>query len=214
MIVRIQIGTGWIAPTRWASHLLLVAGALMMAVVLWTQIDSAFYQSVQARHFAEATREPAMVESELRISPAPGILLPPPTMLGGLDPLLIGRLEIPRLGLTAMVREGIEPGTLRKAIGHLPGTTLPGKPGNFVVAGHRDSFFRGLRLIHNGDEIRVRTWNGAFTYRVTGLSVVDPSDTQAARSTMTAVCTLVTCFPFDYLGPAPRRFIVRAEMTP
>jgi sortase A len=113
-----------------------------------------------------------------------------------------------------MVREGVEPVTLRKAIGHLPGTALSGKPGNFVVAGHRDSFFRGLRLIQNGDEIRIKTWNGAFTYRVTALSVVDPSDTQTVQATATPVCTLVTCFPFDYVGPAPRRYIVRAELTP
>jgi sortase A len=204
MIVRIQVSTTWTALIRWASHLLLATGTVLIAVALWAQIESALYQSVQARHFTEGTAEPAA-------APTPR-LLAPLTMLGPADPLLVGRLEIPRLGLAAMVREGVEPATLRRAVGHLPGTALPGKAGNFVLAGHRDSFFRGLRLIHNGDEIRVRTWNGAFTYRVTELSVVDPGDTQAVQPTTTSVCTLVTCFPFDYVGPAPRRYIVRAEM--
>ena len=128
--------------------------------------------------------------------------------------MLIGRFEIPRLGLTAMVREGMDPVTLRRAIGHLPGTALPGEAGNFVLAAHRDSFFRELRFVQKGDEIRVRTRDGAFVYRVTALSVVDPSNTDPVQSTAAAVCTLVTCFPFDYVGPAPRRYIVRAEMTP
>ena len=193
-----------------------------MALILWAQIESTFYQSVQARHFAAVIREPKTVEpvllrqeptSQPFRSPTQS-LLKPLTMLGQLDSMIIGRLDIPRLGLTAMIREGVEPLTLRKAIGHVPGTALPGKLGNFVVAAHRDSFFRSLRLVQNGDDIHIRTRDGAFTYRVTGLSVVDPNDTQAVQPTATPVCTLVTCLPFEYVGPAPRRFIVRGEMTP
>jgi sortase A len=213
MTVRLQMRAEWTGLARWVSHILLGAGGLMMAVVLWTLLDSALYQSVQERQFAAETRGPATSPSEPRITPTQNFLQPL-FRLGRLDPLVIGRLDIPRLGLTAMVREGVEPVTLRRAIGHLPGSALPGESGNFVVAGHRDSFFRGLRLIQNGDEIRIKTSNGAFTYRVTALSVVDPSDTQSVQATTTPVCTLVTCFPFDFVGLAPRRYIVRAEMAP
>ena len=127
--------------------------------------------------------------------------------------MLLGRFEIPRLGLAAMVREGVDPVTLRRAVGHLPGTALPGQPGNFVLAAHRDGFFRELRFVQKGDEIRVRTRGGAFVYRVAALSVVEPSDIEPVESTEAAVCTLVTCFPFDYVGPAPRRYIIKAELV-
>jgi LPXTG-site transpeptidase (sortase) family protein len=195
----------------------------MLTLVLWSKTESALYQFVQTRQFEAETSEPPAVEppppSPLRPldapSPQPGRSPRQWNLIGdlsALDPLLIGRLEIPRLGLSAMVREGVEPSTLRKAVGHVPGTALPGQRGNFVVAGHRDSFFRRLRLIQNNDEIRIRTRIRAFTYHVTALSVVDPNDTQSLQFTLKSVCTLVTCFPFDYTGPAPRRFIVRAEI--
>ena len=216
MIVRIQGRRAWASPARWFSHLLLGAGALMMAIVVASQIESVLYQTIQARHFEQAVPEAAVAE--------PARFRQPPPTLGLLqqlrrlpdfnaaDPLLIGRLEIPRLGMAAMVREGAEPDTLRKAVGHVPGTALPGQAGNFVVAGHRDSFFRGLRSIRNGDEIRVRTRSGSFTYNVEALSVVGPADMEVVQSTAAPECTLVTCFPFDYIGPAPRRFVVRAVL--
>jgi LPXTG-site transpeptidase (sortase) family protein len=217
--------------------MLIATGALMLTVVLWSEAESALYQIVQNHRFEARVRQSAAVESALPDSPL-SPASPQPTVhpsaevldtpspqtrqlprqwsliadLGALDPLLIGRLEIPRLGLSAMVREGVEPSTLRRAVGHVPGTALPGQRGNFVVAGHRDSFFRDLRLIRNNDEIRLRIPGGVFTYHVTALSVVDPNDTQALQVTTAPVCTLVTCFPFDYFGPAPRRFIVRAEI--
>jgi sortase A len=125
----------------------------------------------------------------------------------------VGKLEIPRLGLAVMIREGVESDTLRKAVGHMPGTAAPGQVGNFVVAGHRDSFFRPLRLIQNGDEIRITTTAGSFHYYVTALSIVGPNDLWIAQSGSIPVCTLVTCFPFDYIGLAPRRFVVRGGLA-
>jgi sortase A len=112
-----------------------------------------------------------------------------------------------------MIREGVESDTLRRAVGHMPGTAAPGQAGNFVIAGHRDSFFRPLRLISNGDEIRITTTAGSFHYYVTDLRIVGPDDGWVAQSSSTPVCTLVTCFPFDYIGPAPRRFIVRGGLV-
>jgi sortase A len=216
MIVRVQVRRPWANPARWLSHLLLGAGAAMMTIVIWSQVESALYQTVQARYFEQAVQEAAFAEPTRFHQPPPvrGLLqqlrrLPE---FNAADPLLIGRLEILRLGVAAMVREGTEPDTLRKAVGHVRGTALPGQAGNFVVAGHRDSFFRSLRLIRNGDEIRVRTRSGSFTYYVEALSVVGPSDVEAVQSTAAPQCTLVTCFPFDYIGPAPRRFVVRAVL--
>jgi sortase A len=219
MIIRVHIGDGWVAATRWTSHLLLGAGVIAMAGVLWSAGEAMLYQTVQADRFdaliqQSPSQPPSYTPAEPSDSTLPAALpfLKLAPIVSGLDPLLIGRLEIPRLGLTAMVREGVGSATLRKAVGHVPGSALPGAPGNFVVAGHRDSFFRGLRLVQTGDEIRVRTRNGAFRYHVRALSVVDPTDVDAMQPTVDRVCTLVTCFPFDYVGPAPRRFIVRADL--
>src|SRR5262249_55103183 len=159
MIIRIQISSRWVALSRWTSHLLVSAGSLMMAMVLWTQIDSALYQSVQARHFEAEIRKSAVIEPEyLRASPSESrssrieSIRRPAPVLGHLDPMIVGRLEVPRLGLIVMVREGVEPMTLRKAIGHLPGTALPGEPGNFVAVGARGSSFPRVRVLQNTDE--------------------------------------------------------------
>ena len=191
MIVRVQIGIRWTTLARWASNILLGAGVLMVIIVLWSEGERAFYQSVQARQFKQGVRDVVMTDPAHRKERPSTPLEPAPSLAHGLmrqlrrvsnldsmDPLLIGRLEIPRLGLAAMVREGVETNTLRKAVGHMPGTALPGHPGNFVVAGHRDSFFRSLRSIRAGDEIRVETRAGAFTYYVETLSVVGASDVQ------------------------------------
>jgi len=124
---------------------------------------------------------------------------------------LIGRIEIPRLGLSAMVRHGDDAGTLTKAVGHLPRTSLPGQPGNVVLAGHRDTFFRKLRDIRKDDTITFTTLNGKFHYAVESIAVVDPDYTQALQPSPYPTLTLVTCYPFTYIGNAPRRFIVRAR---
>jgi sortase A len=222
VIVRIHSSARLGSLTRWVSHALLGAGALSIGIAGWSLLDSAFYQSVQARQFdaelraeAAAVAGPAAAERPAlpsRFRPAQLHLV---RAIAAPDPLLIGRLEIPRLALSVMVREGVSASTLRRAIGHVPGTPLPGNAGKFVVAGHRDTFFRGLRLIRTGDEVLVTTRRGAFRYQVDALSVVEPSDTGALQSTAASVCTLVTCFPFDYIGAAPRRFIVRAsQITP
>jgi sortase A len=124
---------------------------------------------------------------------------------------LIGRIEIPRLGLSAMVRHGDDAGTLTKAVGHLPRTSLPGQPGNVVLAGHRDTFYRKLRDIRKDDTITFTTLNGKFHYTVESMDVVDPDYTQALKSSPYPTLTLVTCYPFTYIGNAPRRFVVRAR---
>jgi LPXTG-site transpeptidase (sortase) family protein len=123
---------------------------------------------------------------------------------------IVGQIEIPRIGLKAMILEGATRRTLAAAVGHIPGTALPGAKGNAALAGHRDTFFRGLKDIRAGDRILVTTLEGSFEYRVKDCNVVGPRDTHVLDDTAEPALTLVTCFPFHYVGPAPERFIVRA----
>ena len=123
----------------------------------------------------------------------------------------IGRLDIPRIGLSVAVAEGDDEKTLNVAVGHLPDTSLPWQEGNTALAGHRDTFFRPLRRIQAGDEIRFATRHGTFRYRVVRHMVVEPDALWVLDASPTAALTLITCYPFDYVGPAPRRFIVHAE---
>jgi sortase A len=122
----------------------------------------------------------------------------------------IGRLEIPRIGLSVVVLEGSDTNTLRLGVGRIRNSALPSEPGNVVLAGHRDTFFRSLRDIRKGDRISFRTPEGTFPYTVDWTSVVNPADTSVIMPTRAPALTLVTCYPFYYVGAAPQRFIVRA----
>lgn len=124
---------------------------------------------------------------------------------------LIGRLEIPRLGLSTVVIEGDDGAALKMGVGHLPDTPLPWQPGNSALAGHRDSFFRPLRRIRRGDEIRFLSPEGRFVYRVREVVVTTPYDLDALASNGGADLTLLTCYPFFHFGAAPDRFVVHAE---
>jgi sortase A len=126
----------------------------------------------------------------------------------------LGRIEIGTIGLSAMILEGTDGKTLRRAVGHIPGTALPGQQGNIAIAGHRDTFFRGLRNIHQDDEITLTTLNGTSRYRVDFTQVVEPEDIAVLDHSDEAILTLVTCYPFYFVGPAPQRFIVRAHRSP
>jgi sortase A len=125
---------------------------------------------------------------------------------------VIGRIEIPRLGVSTIVRAGSDARTLQLAVGHIPGTALPGEIGNVGLAGHRDTFFRRLADIRGDDEIRLVTPDGIFRYRVERTNVVEPKDVWVLDPTGHPALTLVTCYPFSYVGSAPQRFIVRATM--
>jgi sortase A len=126
---------------------------------------------------------------------------------------LVGRVDIRRVGVSAIVREGDDTATLQHAVGHIPDTALPGEPGNAGLAGHRDTFFRGLRNVRAGDRISVTTPAGVIDYVVRGTRIVDPDDVSVLNPTEPQTLTLVTCYPFYYIGSAPRRFIVHAERT-
>jgi sortase A len=123
----------------------------------------------------------------------------------------LGRIDIPRIGLSAVIVEGSDDRSLRLGVGHISGTALPGEPGNVALAGHRDTFFRPLRKIHPNDEIRLTTFTGTSTYRVDWAKVVGPDDTEVLKAGNYPTLTLVTCYPFYFVGSAPKRFIVRAH---
>ena len=124
---------------------------------------------------------------------------------------LVGKVEIPKLGLSAVVFQGTDNSVLDRGVGHVDGSALPGQPGNVVLAAHRDTFFRSLRNIHTGDTVDVTTPYGVRTYTVDSTTVVDPTQTSVMAPTPTPTLTLITCYPFYFVGHAPKRFIVRAH---
>jgi sortase A len=126
----------------------------------------------------------------------------------------IGEIEIPRLKLAVPVYEGDDARVLKLGAGHVPGTALPGAAGNICIAAHRDKFFRALRFIKPKDEIVLDTGQGEMRFVVDSTSIVKPSDTQVLLPAPHRDLTLVTCYPFFYVGAAPKRFIVHASREP
>jgi len=124
---------------------------------------------------------------------------------------IIGRIEIPRLGVSTLLVEGTAESALERAAGHIVGTALPGHRGNVGIAAHRDSFFRPLRNIRREDVITLATLKGEYRYRVVSIDVVGPEDVSVLEGNDMEMLTLVTCYPFYFVGPAPSRFIVRAK---
>ena len=127
---------------------------------------------------------------------------------------LIGRVDVPRLKLSAAVAEGDDEKTLRKAVGHLPETPLPWhRRGNVALAAHRDGLFRQLEHIRTDDEVLIVTRHGEYHYRVKRTRIVQPDDVSVLLPTKAPTVTLITCYPFSFIGNAPQRFIVQAELV-
>ena len=127
------------------------------------------------------------------------------------DDCLIRRIEINRVGLSALVAEGTDNTTLRRAAGHIQGTAIPGQPGNIGIAAHRDTFFRPLRKVRLNDIVTLATQRTEYHYRVVSTRVVGPDEVSVLNPSKKQILTLVSCYPFYFVGPAPNRFIVRAE---
>jgi sortase A len=188
---------------RTARYGLAVIGILSLGYCLTVYLEGKLFEAREALRFsAELRQKSAEIETAARPA-SPGR---PPA-----QGAVVGRLQIPRVGLSVMVVEGVEAGDLRKAAGHIPGTALPGRPGNVGIAGHRDTFFRPLRNVQPGDTMILTTLKEEHRYRVTSTAVVEPEDIQVLYPTRVDSMTLVTCFPFDYIGPAPKRFIVKSQ---
>jgi sortase A len=127
---------------------------------------------------------------------------------------VLGRVQISRLNLSAIVREGVDNETLSRAVGHLPYTALPGQTGNFAIAAHRDTLFRALKDIQKDDRINFQSPSGTYTYEVTLTKIVKPSDLSVVQPQGTnKLLTMITCYPFYYIGSAPKRFIVQAKLV-
>lgn len=197
---------------RLTAGLLIVGGSWLLLISIWALAEGALYQ-----HFQEDQFTPVASSQFPETAPAPPQFFPIltralPASLREKDPLVIGKLEVPGIQLSVFVREGMDETTLRRAVGHVPSTPLPGQAGNFVVLGHRDTFFRPLRNVKRGDDILIRTATASYAYSVQSIQVVGPEWPGLLEQTPDATATLVTCFPFQYIGPAPRRFVVQAKL--
>jgi len=180
---------------RWSQLVLFAVAAVTLGYCAFVVADNWIYQRQQSR---------------ILDVPHPRLAVPPspPAPIAG---QLVGRIEIPRLGLSVIVAEGTGDATLRRAAGHIEGTALPGKSGNVGIAGHRDTLFRPLRNIRQDDVITLTTLQGLYRYRVVSTKVVSPYDVAVLNPDGREILTLVTCYPFFFIGPAPDRFIVRAK---
>lgn len=119
-------------------------------------------------------------------------------------------LSIPAIDLRVPVFSGTNALPLNRGVGHVEGSAPPGSAGNVAIAGHRDGFFRGLMHLTKGDTIEIATLTELYTYHVNEISIVDPLDVSVLEPTTDATLTLITCYPFHYIGSAPERYIVRA----
>ena len=205
-----------LAPRRIVRSVLLLTAIGCLSYYGWSLLDSKIQQMRESQVFDEARDEVRAKSDKSDKSPAARRSRrvadsEPRASASGSSSLPIGRISVPRLHLKAMIEEGDDDATLSHAVGHIPGSAMPGSAGNVAMAGHRDSFFRGFADIQRNDEIDVETLHGSFRYRVDELSVVDPANTSVLSPTSTNTLTLITCYPFHYIGPAPRRFIVRAR---
>lgn len=200
---------------RWprrAEIALSVLGVSLLGGALAAIVNTRVYQARQGRAFSDMERRAAAPTFGPESPPA-SAANGPSTLALAADPLVLGRIEIPRIGVSAIVREGDDDTTLAVAVGHIPGTARPGDRGNMALAGHRDSFFRALRHIQVDDVIHVRALGRGYEYRVDSTEVVRAEETRVLDPTGDAVLTLVTCYPFEWVGHAPNRFIVRARLS-
>lgn len=174
----------------WTQRLLLTVAVLSLGYCGLAELDSWLFQRSELSDLNQMVRAPRdPVESGL----------------------LVGRLEATGIGLSAMVVEGTDEATLRRAAGHIENTGMPGVPGNVGIAAHRDTFFRPLRNIRQNDVITLTTRAAQYRYRVVSTRIVEPDDVSVLDSCAGEVLTLVTCYPFYFIGSAPERFVVRAE---
>lgn len=210
---------------RWGEIALLIAGFACMAIFVGHRGYEWVYQSYEDYRFRQevAGVKPSatgFVREKLGLDkrrPAPE----PPPQADIRDPEpprrqplkrgeLVGRVSIPRLGVSAIVHEGVDNRTLARAVGHVPSTARPGERGNMALAAHRDTHFRPVRNLKPGDVIQMETVDGTYEYKVAKMWVVSPKDVSVLKPTRENVLTLITCYPFNYVGHAPKRYIVRA----
>jgi sortase A len=197
----------------WTRLLLLVLGIGALGYVGFSLLDAKLFQTYENWRLNHAEKKPRHRSSAAEPTVVPASSSPPRQSQGATLTLgsVVGRIEIGRLGMAVIIVEGTDGKTLRRAVGHIPGTALPGEQGNVAITGHRDTFFRALRNIRKDDEVTLTTLNGAYRYRVDSMMVVAAEDTTVLNESGETILTLVTCYPFYFVGPAPKRFVVRAH---
>lgn len=199
-------------PLHWAERALLLVALVCLGTYAWATLDARIFQVYEDwRLQRELSRRPAVVSVQSPVAGEQGParrVLPPFEVEPGDS---IGRMDIPRLGVSVIVSEGIAHRTLRRAVGHIPGTAFPGDDGNVGIAGHRDSYFRPLKDVQAGDQVVLTTPRGTFRYIVETTEIVAPRDVHVLDPRDEPMLTLVTCYPFYYVGSAPQRFIVQAR---
>ena len=181
---------------------LIIGGAAFLGSYLWMQYAAERSQQNAQEWLNRSVRERKAVPT------APN---PPRRGLNHGD--VIGKLTIPRLNLSVMVFEGDDAAILKRGAGHIPATSVPPQKGNLGIAAHRDTYFRPLRLIRPQDMIEFTTPEGVSRFTVTDIEIVRPSDIQVLADAPGRDLTLVTCYPFYYLGSAPKRWIVHAKLV-
>jgi len=183
---------------RWLRRLLFTTGILALVYVGLTLLDASLYQVSAKRS----------LQNQIQIGKERPIAQSVSALKAG-D--VLGRIDIPRLGVSVAVLQGTNWRTLRLGAGHIEGTPLPGESGNSGIAGHRDTFFRGLRDIRQNDDIQLQTAKGLSRYSVDWVKIVPPNQTSVLSSSSESALTLVTCYPFYFVGSAPQRFVVHAH---
>jgi sortase A len=183
---------------KWTQRAMFASAFLLLGYCAFVLLDAWNFQRRESRDFDRQVRlelvaSESWPQPESSASPKVRAVAAPAAAIEG----PIGRVEIPRLRLSAMVAEGIGKTTLRRVVGHIPGTALPGQPGNVGLAGHRDTSFRSLKDLKINDEIRFSTLHGDFKYIVESLIVVEPNDVEVLAPTSENALTLVTCYPFS-----------------
>lgn len=182
-----------------AQRLFLWLGVAALAYAGGTAVYASAYQRYESRKFDQEFASLAIARAEISEGAA-----------GLREGDIVGKLSVPRIGISVMVLHGIERNTLIAGAGHVPGTPLPGSEGNVTIAAHRDTFFRKLEGILPGDSIQLGTIGNSYEYVVDSIEIVDPEDTKVIESRGRSELTLITCYPFFLVGPAPKRFIVHA----
>lgn len=194
---------------RWTQRILFTVAISLLAYAGFTLLHAWNFQRTERLRLEDLrTKSQAEEGAALREpSVAIPITLPPPA-----EGELIGQLDIPRLDLSVIVVAGTTRAILRRAAGHIVGTSMPGEPGgNIGISAHRDTFFRPLRNIQTDDLIKLATSVGEYRYRVVSTQVVKPNQVEVLDPVGSEVLTLVTCHPFYFVGSAPNRFIVHAK---
>ncbi|MGO9435788.1 MAG: class D sortase [Terracidiphilus sp.] len=187
----------------WGQYLFLAVGFVAIGYCAIVVSEAERYQVWAREHLGELHEASTTTKAADAISRQR-----PPS---GREPTLVGRIDIPRVHISAMVAEGTSSRVLRLAVGHMPGTALPGESGNVVLAAHRDTFFRRLGELKSGDVIRLAVPGRHYVYSVRFADIVSPNETWVLEPSPGQSLTLVTCYPFYFVGPAPKRFVIRAR---